>query len=68
MRNYIETQERVDACFVNKTDWDRKSILNVARAGHFSSDRTVLEYTREIWNVKPVEVGDAAPPEPRVRS
>jgi starch phosphorylase len=34
--------------------WTRKAILNVARIGKFSSDRTVQEYARDIWYIKPV--------------
>jgi starch phosphorylase len=39
-----------------REDWTRMSILNVARSGWFSADRTVLEYAREIWGVDPVSV------------
>ncbi len=56
LRDYIETQDRVDAAFKDSEGWARKSILNVARAGRFSSDRTIAEYTSEIWHVKPVKV------------
>lgn len=63
LQSYIEAQERVDVCYRKRDDWDRKSILNVARAGKFSSDRTIREYTSEIWHVEPCEVGDASPPE-----
>jgi starch phosphorylase len=58
LRDYIETQERVDAAYKDRDGWDRKSILNVARAGKFSSDRTIREYATQIWHVEPVEVGD----------
>ena len=51
---YIETHDRATADFANSDLWYRKAILNVARIGRFSSDRTVSEYAREIWGVKAV--------------
>jgi starch phosphorylase len=56
LRDYIETQERVDAAYKDRDGWVRKAILNVARAGKFSSDRTIREYASEIWHVEPCEV------------
>ncbi len=47
---YLQAQERVDACYADPTAWARKSILNVARMGFFSSDRTIRQYATEIWN------------------
>lgn len=55
-RDYIQTQERVDAAYKNHDGWVRKSIINVARAGKFSSDRTIREYASQIWQVEPCEV------------
>jgi len=55
MRDYIQTQERVDAAYRDADGWDRKSILNVARAGKFSSDRAIKEYATEIWDLKPCD-------------
>ncbi len=55
MRDYIQTQERVDAAYRDVEGWDRKTILNVARAGKFSSDRAIKEYATEIWNLKPCD-------------
>ena len=46
----------MDAAFVDRSAWLRKAILNVARAGKFSSDRTIREYASEIWHVEPCEV------------
>ncbi|MBI5178759.1 MAG: glycogen/starch/alpha-glucan phosphorylase [Nitrospinae bacterium] len=54
--SYIDCQERVSAAYRDKDRWDTMSILNTANMGKFSSDRTIKEYAREIWNVKPVHV------------
>jgi starch phosphorylase len=51
---YMAAQDKVDALYRDREEWNRRAILNVARMGKFSSDRTVAEYAREIWNV-PVE-------------
>ncbi len=48
---YMAAQDRVEQLYRNPDEWTRRAILNVARMGKFSSDRTVLEYAREIWNV-----------------
>jgi len=56
LRDYIETQSRVDELYQNEVHWDEKAILNVARTGKFSSDRTIREYAADIWHVEPCEV------------
>ena len=56
LRDYIETQERVDAAYKDPGGWDRKAIINVARAGKFSSDRTIQEYASQIWHLQPCAV------------
>jgi hypothetical protein len=43
--------------------WTAKSILNVARTGFFSSDRTITEYARDIWHIQPVVPGAEREPE-----
>lgn len=55
-QSYVECQERVSQAYVNKEQWNRMSILNVARMGKFSSDRSIREYCEDIWKVKPVPV------------
>ncbi|PIE59394.1 MAG: glycogen phosphorylase [Desulfobulbus propionicus] len=54
MEAYLACQNEVDACYLDKTAWTRKSICNVARMGKFSSDRTIREYAEQIWGL-PVE-------------
>jgi glycogen phosphorylase len=48
---YIETQDLISREYLKSSDWTRKAILNVARIGRFSSDRTVAEYASEIWGL-----------------
>jgi starch phosphorylase len=52
--SYIDTQARISGEFIDTDRWTTKAVLNVARVGGFSSDRTVDEYATEIWNLKPV--------------
>ena len=51
---YIKTQQRASEEFAKLSLWCKKAILNVARVGKFSSDRTIAEYAKEIWNVPAV--------------
>ena len=53
---YIACQDRVDATFTDRQTWNRMSILNTARIGRFSSDRTIREYADEIWDAKSVPI------------
>jgi starch phosphorylase len=48
---YIEAKQLIDGEYLDEGLWWRKAILNVARIGQFSSDRTVLEYARDIWHI-----------------
>jgi starch phosphorylase len=56
LKSYVEAQERVEALYVDPDAWTRKSILNVASSGKFSSDRTISEYATDIWKVSPCPV------------
>ncbi|BBZ67827.1 alpha-1,4 glucan phosphorylase [Mycolicibacterium insubricum] len=54
--SYIECQDRVDQAWKDRDTWSRMSILNAARSGKFSSDRSIREYCDQIWNVPPMNV------------
>ena len=56
--SYREAQDRLQKQFKDKREWTRKALKNIANAGKFSSDRTIAEYAKEIWNIEPVEVED----------
>ena len=54
--SYIECQKNVAITYRDQKQWTKMSILNSARMGKFSSDRTIKEYCDEIWKVKPVKI------------
>ena len=53
---YAEAQRRVEAAYRNEEGWARSAILNVAKSGKFTSDRTIQEYVDEIWHLDKVTV------------
>jgi len=55
-RAYVDCQDRVSEAYRNSAAWTRMSVLNVARIGKFSSDRSIREYCEKIWNAHPVPV------------
>jgi starch phosphorylase len=56
LKSYLEADQRLLDLYSNPDAWARKTILNVASSGKFSTDRTITEYATEIWNVKPCPV------------
>jgi starch phosphorylase len=55
-QSYCETQEKVSRAFKDKARWGKMAVLNTARVGKFSSDRTILEYAKDIWHLDPVPI------------
>jgi len=60
LQPYIDTQREVDNAYRDRQGWLRKSLVNIARMGRFSSDRTVQEYASDIWRIKPSVIGNFA--------
>jgi glycogen phosphorylase len=56
LKSYLEADRRLLELYGDQDAWARKAILNVASSGMFSSDRTIAEYARDIWNVRPCPV------------
>ncbi len=54
--SYLDAQEKVDAAYRDQKKWAQMAIEGVAYSGKFSSDRTIQEYCKDIWNIAPVTV------------
>ena len=53
--SYVEAQERIEKDFNDSSKWMKMSLANIANAGIFSADRSVKEYAKDIWHIKPVQ-------------
>lgn len=53
--SYTTTQKKVSEAFKDSIRWQQKSLMNIAHAGYFSSDRTIKEYARDIWGILPYQ-------------
>jgi starch phosphorylase len=57
-QSYCQAQEKVSEAYLDKPRWAKMAVLNTARVGKFSSDRTIREYARDIWHLDPVPIPD----------
>lgn len=55
-RSYIDAQEKVAKAYLDQSQWIRMSIVNSAKSGHFSTDRTIQEYNRDIWRLNQTSI------------
>ena len=53
LEDYIATKDKAFADYEDKAKWKRMMLTNIAKAGYFSSDRTIAEYNRDIWKMVP---------------
>jgi starch phosphorylase len=60
-RSYVECQAEVERAWLDPERWTRMSILNTARMGFFSSDRSIADYCRDVWRVAPVPIPPDGP-------
>ena len=51
VKDYIKTKEQMLEDYENEKEWEQKMLVNIAKAGYFSSDRTIAEYNRDIWHL-----------------
>lgn len=54
--SYVDIQEKVSQAYKDKDNWAKMAVINTAKSGKFSSDRTIKEYASEIWNIKPLHI------------
>ncbi|OQY06767.1 MAG: hypothetical protein B6I28_06025 [Fusobacteriia bacterium 4572_132] len=54
--DYARAQKELGEAYKDQKKWTKMSLMNIANAGKFSSDRTIKEYATEIWDIKPVKV------------
>lgn len=54
--SYTEAQEEVERRYLDQKGWCRSMLINIAKSGYFSSDRTIKQYAEEIWDIHPVKI------------
>lgn len=54
--SYVKAQEEVEKRYLDRLNWARMCLINIAQSGYFSSDRTIREYAEEIWDIHPLKL------------
>ena len=54
--SYVKAQEKINDLYKNQKKWLHMSIVNIAKSGFFTTDRTMKQYNEDIWHVKPIEI------------
>ena len=54
--SYIEAQEKINTLYKDQKKWLRMSIINVAKSGFFTTDRTMRQYNEDIWHTEPIQI------------
>ena len=49
--DYVKTREKAYKAYTDRTEWAKKMLINISKAGFFSSDRTIAQYNEEIWKL-----------------
>lgn len=52
---YVKAQEQIDTLYSDRMHWAKMCLVNIAKSGYFSSDRTIEEYAKDIWNIQPLK-------------
>ena len=50
-KEYVKTREEAYTAYTDRTEWAKKMLVNISKAGFFSSDRTIAQYNEEIWKL-----------------
>ena len=50
-QDYVKTREKAYAAYTDRTEWAKKMLVNISKAGFFSSDRTIAQYNKDIWKL-----------------
>ncbi len=53
--SYMDKQAEVDEAYKNSDEWGKKALINIANMGYFSADRSIADYARDIWSIKPIK-------------
>jgi starch phosphorylase len=54
--SYLKAQDEIERRYLNRNSWARSCLVNIAKSGYFSSDRTIEEYAKDIWKLEKMSV------------